>query len=49
MEDPLGAFVPTSEVRLDGAMSGPLAGIAFAAKDIFDVAGFVIPPKRSSS
>ena len=41
MEDPLGAFVPTSEVRLDGAMSGPLAGIAFAAKDIFDVAGFV--------
>jgi amidase len=39
--DPLGAFCPGPRVVLDGAPSGPLAGLAFAAKDNFDVAGFV--------
>jgi amidase len=32
-------FVPGSEVRVDGAPSGPLVGLTFAAKDLFDVAG----------
>ena len=41
MNDPLGAFVPGREVRLDGAESGPLRGRVFAAKDIFDIAGHV--------
>lgn len=33
------AFVPGVDARLDGAASGPLAGLRFAAKDLFDVAG----------
>lgn len=37
----LGAFVPGTEVRLAGAAEGPLKGLLFAAKDNFDVAGFV--------
>jgi amidase len=32
-------FVPGSAVRIAGAPSGPLAGLTFAAKDLFDVAG----------
>ena len=32
-------FVPGSSVRIAGAASGPLAGLTFAAKDLFDVAG----------
>lgn len=39
--DPLGAFCPGPRVVLDGANSGPLAGLTFAAKDNFDVAGRV--------
>ena len=34
-----GAFVPGVEVRIAGRPGGPLAGLAFAAKDLFDVAG----------
>ncbi len=41
MQDPLGAFVPGVELRLDGAAEGPLSGLTFAAKDIFDIAGHV--------
>lgn len=41
MNDPLGAFVPGTSVHVDGAAEGPLAGVSFAAKDIFDVAGEV--------
>ena len=41
MSDPLNAFVPESNVFVPGASSGPLAGLTFAAKDIFDVAGHV--------
>ena len=37
----IGAFVPGTDVRLAGASDGPLSGLAFAAKDLFDVAGFV--------
>ncbi len=34
-----GAFVPGGEVRIEGRAGGPLEGLAFAAKDLFDVAG----------
>jgi amidase len=32
-------FVPGPPLRLGGAAGGPLAGLTFAAKDLFDVAG----------
>src|SRR5216110_601594 len=32
-------FVPGPPVRIAGASRGPLAGLTFAAKDLFDVAG----------
>jgi amidase len=35
----LGALVPHGNIRVEGAGSGPLAGLTFAAKDLFDVAG----------
>jgi amidase len=41
MSDPLNAFIPFDMVRLPGAPRGPLKGLRFAAKDIFDVAGHV--------
>jgi len=41
MRDPLGVFVPGPAPHMAGAAEGPLAGLSFAAKDIFDVAGFV--------
>lgn len=34
-----GAFVPGPRVTRGGAATGPLAGVGFAAKDLFDVAG----------
>lgn len=40
-QDPLGAFVPGPQPRLPGAVKGPLVGLTFAAKDLYDVAGFV--------
>ena len=40
-EDPLGAFCKDTDAFLPGADSGPLHGLTFAAKDIFDVAGYV--------
>jgi amidase len=33
-------FVPGQAARVEGARSGPLAGLTFAAKDLFDVAGY---------
>ena len=41
MTDPLGAFVPGADVRLPGQPGGPLEGLTFASKDLFDVEGFV--------
>ena len=41
MADPLNAFCADSDAYLAGAADGPLAGLTFAAKDIFDVAGHV--------
>jgi amidase len=32
-------FVPGSSLRIEGGAGGPLAGLTFAAKDLFDVAG----------
>jgi amidase len=39
MSDDIGAFVPGQQFRLEGKPGGPLAGLTFAAKDLFDVAG----------
>jgi amidase len=39
MTDDIGAFVPGPRVRLEGRAGGPLWGLTFAAKDLFDVAG----------
>lgn len=41
MQDSLGALVPGSNVDVAGAETGPLSGLTFAAKDIYDVAGTV--------
>jgi len=40
-DDPYGAFVPGATAFLEGAASGPLVGLTFAAKDIFDIEGHV--------
>ena len=40
-EDSVGAFIPGERTRRASAASGPLAGLSFAAKDLFDVAGTV--------
>ncbi len=39
--DEVGAFVPGGRFSLPGAADGPLSGLRFAAKDLFDVAGHV--------
>ncbi len=41
VRDPFNAFCPWSSARLAGAAAGPLAGLTFAAKDLFDVAAHV--------
>ena len=39
MRDPYNAFCRHTHVALDGVAAGPLRGLTFAAKDVFDVAG----------
>ncbi len=39
MDDPLGAFIDTQNIQLSGMSGGPLAGLNFAVKDLFDIAG----------
>lgn len=39
MTDDIGAFVPGPRARVEGRAGGPLDGLTFAAKDLFDVAG----------
>jgi amidase len=39
MSDDIGAFVPGQQFRIAGRAGGELAGLTFAAKDLFDVAG----------
>ena len=41
IEDNLNAFCQDSDAYLAGVTGGPLSGLTFAAKDIFDVAGHV--------
>jgi amidase len=38
--DDIGAFLPGLAFRIEGKAGGPLAGLTFAAKDLFDVAGY---------
>lgn len=40
-QNPFGAFVPGPRADMPGAASGPLAGLSFAVKDLFDIAGLV--------
>lgn len=37
--DPLGAFCRENHIAVKGASAGPLAGVSFAAKDAFNIAG----------
>ncbi len=39
MEDHVNAFVPGQRMQISGRTGGPLSGLTFAAKDLFDVAG----------
>jgi amidase len=39
MPDDINAFVPGPRLRIEGRPGGPLSGLTFAAKDLFDVAG----------
>src|SRR5215212_10868570 len=39
MSEPMSPFVPGTSVRIEGRAGGPLSGLTFAAKDLFDVAG----------
>ena len=41
LNDTLDAFCTDTDAYMDGAAEGPLSGLTFAAKDIFDVAGHV--------
>ena len=41
MKDDYGAFLDEIELSVPGAAEGPLAGLTFAAKDVFDIAGNV--------
>lgn len=40
MQDRINAFVPGTSVRIEGKPGGPLSGLSFAVKDLFDVAGY---------
>lgn len=52
-DDPVNAFVPYDPVDVPHAAKGPLSGLTFAVKDIFDVAGYPTgcgsPIKRAES
>jgi len=39
MPEEINAFVPGPRVHIEGRPGGPLSGLTFAAKDLFDVAG----------
>ncbi len=41
IEDPYNALCVHDDVRIDGATEGPLAGMTFVAKDLFDIEGHV--------
>jgi amidase len=39
MPDDINAFIPGPRLHIEGREGGPLSGLTFAAKDLFDVAG----------
>jgi amidase len=39
VRDPYNAFCRHTHIELDGASAGPLSGLSFAVKDVFDIAG----------
>jgi amidase len=39
VRDPYNAFCRHTHIELDGAPAGPLSGLSFAVKDVFDLAG----------
>lgn len=41
IDDHLNAFCKDTDAYLEGAADGPISGLTFAAKDIFDIAGFM--------
>ncbi len=41
MKNPLGAFLPDFNINIHVCESGELAGLKFAAKDLFDIKGNV--------
>jgi len=40
MQDTFGAFMDGTPVAFDGTADGPLSGLTFGAKDVFDIAGY---------
>ena len=40
LADPVGAFVPGPRATMPGEPEGPLAGLSFAVKDLYDLAGW---------
>ena len=40
MDDEFSAFMPDIDVRFTGSADSPLSGTTFAAKDVFDIAGY---------
>ena len=46
--DMVGAFCPHGRFVVPGAPSGPLSGLSFGAKDLFDVAGHVTGRRQSA-
>lgn len=41
VDDPVGAFIPGPRTERAGAASGPIVGLTFAVKDLYDTAGDV--------
>jgi amidase len=38
--DPVNAFIDYGDVEVPSAPNGPLAGLTFAVKDVYDIAGY---------
>ena len=41
MHDHFGAFIKKEDIKIPGAVTGPLGGLTFAAKDDFEIKGHV--------
>ena len=40
MTDDLNVYAPNGQIRIEPTGAGPLDGLTFVAKDLFDVAGY---------